>query len=106
AALLPHLPLRVAAHEAAGHVRVTIRLPAVPMESEKIQVLAAVTEDGLTSIVKRGENSGRTLHHVAVARSLRVLDSLTAAESVVESQFQIGRSWRPDGLKLVVWLEG
>lgn len=106
AAVLTHVPLRVTAREAAGHLLLTIRLPAVPMDSEKILVLAAVTEDGLTSIVKRGENSGRTLHHVAVARAVQILDSSTGAESVVEKQLSIGRSWRPDGLKVAVWLQG
>jgi hypothetical protein len=106
AALMAHLPLRVTAREAAGHVRMTISLPSVPVDSEKIQVLAAVTEDGLGSTVTRGENGGRTLHHVAVARTVQVLHSLTGTESVVEKQFQIGRSWLPERLKVAVWLQG
>src|SRR5262249_30762454 len=81
AARAPHLPPRVTAREASGQVGLTITLPSAAIHSEKIQLLAAVTEDGLTSIVKRGENGGRTLHHVAVARTLQVLDSLSGAES-------------------------
>ena len=34
-----------------------------------------VTEDGLTSIVKRGENGGRTLHHDAVVRRISAAGS-------------------------------
>ena len=31
--------------------------------TEPLEALMVVTEDGLTSVVKRGENGGRTLHH-------------------------------------------
>jgi hypothetical protein len=106
AALQPHLPVRVTAREAAGHVRLTITLPATPADAEPIQLVAALTEDGLTSIVKRGENSGRTLHHVAVARSVQILESLTGAASVIEKQLSVGRSWRLDAAKVAVWLQG
>ncbi|HWS18236.1 MAG TPA: DUF1223 domain-containing protein, partial [Candidatus Elarobacter sp.] len=38
--------------------------------SDVAEVWLAVTEDGLTSSVSHGENSGRVLHHVATLRSL------------------------------------
>jgi hypothetical protein len=101
-----HLPLRVAAREVSGRLRVTIDLPAAPADSEKIQVVAAITEDGLSSVVKRGENSGRTLHHVAVARHLQRLDALTGDAAVVEVQLPIGKAWARSALKAVVWIQG
>ena len=60
----------------------------------------------MSTIVKRGENSGRTLHHVAVARKVQALGALTADAGMVEAQLQIGRGWGPNGLKAVAWLQG
>ncbi len=54
----PHLPLRATAQLVGDRLRLTIDLPAAPANAEKIQVVAAVTEDGLSSVVKRGENQG------------------------------------------------
>jgi hypothetical protein len=102
----PHLPLRVTARAAADRLRLTIDLPAAPADAEKIRVMAAITEDGLSTAVKRGENQGRTLRHVAVARKVQALDSLTGEAAVVETQLQLGKAWGSDGLKALVWLQG
>ena len=37
---------------------------------EALRTLFVITEDGLTSVVSRGENGGRTLHHDAVVRRI------------------------------------
>ena len=50
----------------------TIAVTALPAHKDA-EVLLALVEDGLTSVVARGENQGRTLHHTAVVRSLRTL---------------------------------
>jgi hypothetical protein len=106
AAARPHLPLRATAQLTADRLRLAIDLPAAPPDAEKIQVLAAITQDGLSTIVKRGENSGRTLHHVAVARKVQPLGFLTADAGLVEAQLQIARGWGTNGLKAVAWLQG
>jgi hypothetical protein len=106
AAGLPHLSLHLEARASADTLRMTINLPAAPPDTEKIQVTAAITEDGLTSVVNRGENRGRALHHVAVARKLQSVGSLSREAAVVEERLQIGQGWRPESLKAVVWLQG
>jgi hypothetical protein len=106
AARRPHLPLRLSTTASADRVRLTIDLPAVPQPSEKIELVAAITEDALTTNVQSGENKGRTLHHVAVARKVQVLDSLSPKSSVVEKQLPIGQTWGPNHLKVLVWLQG
>ena len=60
----------------------------------------------MSTIVRRGENSGRTLRHVAVARKVQALGPLTADAGMVEVQLRIGRGWGPNGLKAVPWLQG
>jgi hypothetical protein len=105
AARRTHLPLRVSAAVAADKVRITIEAPAAPSPGESIQLIAAITEDGLTSVVNRGENAGRTLHHVAVARRVQVLDALGVKPAIVASQLPIQRGWGVH-LKALVWMQG
>jgi hypothetical protein len=101
-----HLPVRLTARSAAGRARLTFELPAAPANAEKIQVLWAITQHGLSTVVKRGENGGRTLHHVAVARRLQVLGVLTREMTLVEREPQLDRRWGTTGLNAVVWLQG
>lgn len=102
----PHLPLRVTARVTADRLHITIDLPGAPPNTERIDVFAAITEDDVTSVVKRGENSGRTLHHVAVARKIERLQSLTSKGSVLQRQLQIAEGWSRPALRTVVWLQG
>jgi hypothetical protein len=102
----PHLPVHVTARMAADSMRLVIDLPAAPAESEPIQVIAALTESSVTSAVRRGENSGRTLQHVAVARKVQGLGSLGADAFVTEGQWRVDRGWGATGLNAVVWLQG
>ncbi len=75
----------------------TIRIGSAVLDGDKVRVtytasggggvdvFAVVAEDTVTSEVARGENSGRTLSHVSVARSLkRVAGSADGRERTVE----------------------
>lgn len=61
-----------------GRVRLAVQVdpPAVP--AGEVLVSLAITEDRLTTAVKRGENAGRNLEHAAVVRSLSTLGAVTA----------------------------
>ena len=69
-------------------------------------VMLAVTEDGLSSDVRAGENAGRRLAHVAVVRSLRRIGSIDA-----EGRFQgdaalaLEPSWKRGGLAAVAFVQ-
>jgi len=106
AARRPHLPVSVAARIVSDQVRLTISVPPAPAGAGKIQVIAAITQDGLSSVVTRGENNGRTLHHAAVARTVQGLDALGAKTSAVEKDLPLGKGWGQSGLRAVVWLQG
>jgi hypothetical protein len=106
AAVRPHLTVKVAAGILADRIRLTIDVPAAPSHAERIQVIAAITEDGLSSVVTRGENSGHTLHHVAVARIVQGIDVLSATSSMLERQLPLRKGWGSTGLNAVVWLQG
>jgi hypothetical protein len=65
----------------------------------------AVTEKGLQTDVKAGENSGETLKHAAVVRSLRKADTLRdPAGYSREIQITIDPAWKKENLAAVVFL--
>ncbi len=106
AANRPHIVVSLAARVVADRVHLTIGVPAAPSTAEKIQVMAAITEDGLSSVVTRGENNGRTLHHVAVARVVQEVNVLSAMRASLEKQLTLGKGWTRTGLRAAVWLQG
>ena len=106
AAARPHLPLRVDARARGSSVRLSIDLPAAPADAEPIDVLVALAEDDLSSVVRRGENGGRTLSHVAVVRKLDALGSLDRETFVAEGQMSLDRTWTPAKMRAVAWLQG
>jgi hypothetical protein len=106
AASRPHLPLRVDARTRGASVRMSIDVPAAPPDAEPIDVFVALTEDGLTSVVRRGENSGRTLSHVAVVRTLQTLGSLERETFVADGQLKLDPAWTSARMRAVAWLQG
>ncbi len=73
--------------------------------SGKGKVVLAVTEDGLSSEVKGGENGGRTLNHAGVVRELRPVGSLSNGAFQGKVEVHIQKDWNPEKLKLVVFLQ-
>ncbi len=64
----PKLPIRLSI-ENAGNMR--LEIDAADPGKHKLDIYVAVAENSATSNVLRGENRGRTLRHVAIARDLR-----------------------------------
>ena len=75
-----------------------------PDAKEPMEALMIVTEDGLTSVVKRGENGGRTLHHDAAVRVVSGSD--LAAARVLGFHAELRPEWQRDRLKALVILQG
>lgn len=71
---------------------------------EALEAWMVITEDGLTTIVKRGENGGRTLQHDAVVRA--VFGSEVAAARMLGFHAEVRPDWRRDRLKAVVLVQG
>jgi hypothetical protein len=98
AATQPHAQVTLAVQTGADGVPVArVAIAAVPRGiTERLRTLVLVTEDGVTSVVKRGENHGRTLEHDAVVRRLSTnleLRGLPAA-------------WRRDHLHVIAIVQG
>jgi len=72
---------------------------------EKAKVVLAITEDGLSTAVGKGENGGRTLHHAAVVRQLRELGKLANGQFASNVDVAAHRDWNPANLKVVVLVQ-
>lgn len=87
--------------EAADHVKIAVQAPA----PTRARVFVAITEDGLTTAIGGGENSGRTLRHAAVVRELRDVGNVKngSFEKAVEVSRHSG--WSAANLKVAVLVQ-
>lgn len=92
--------------DAADKMKIKISKP--PEGRENASVFLAIAEDNLTTSVRRGENSGKTLEHVSVVRELKSIGSLGARDEFFETEtvFQIQTNWKKENLKFVVFVQG
>jgi hypothetical protein len=105
AAKRSHLPLKVTARGVDRAVTVAIDLPPAPPGEGPVDVYIALTEDDLSSAVKRGENVGRTLSHVAVVRKLQTLGTLDKEAFVADGRLPLEPGWKAAKMRAVVWLQ-
>jgi len=71
----------------------------------EMELWAAVTEKGLQTDVKAGENSGETLKHAPLVRNLRKIDTLRdPAGYNRQIQIDIDPGWKKENLAVVVFL--
>lgn len=69
----------------------------------KNELLIAVTEDNLMSSVRGGENSGRSLSHAAVARSLERVAWKGAGTNILS--VKLDPSWKRENLSVVAFIQ-
>lgn len=85
-----------------------IRAPALPANAgESAEVYLAVTEDGLASDVRAGENAGRHMEHRATVRKFVSAGKMEPGKPFngkVDSRIAPG--WKRENLRVVVLLEG
>jgi hypothetical protein len=98
AAAEPHVSVHLAASvQADGVVVAKVETGSVSGQAhEPVQNVFFITEDGLTSIVKRGENGGHTLHNDAVVRRITTNDAVG----------KLNPAWHRDHLHLTVIVQG
>ena len=107
---------------ASAHASVTLRVEAVSDRAiavsvdvagtqhrgnaDRADVQVAITEDGVVTDVKRGENHGRTLTHSAVVRSMTTIGQVAAdGGASVRAEIPLGTDWRRDRLKAVAFVQ-
>ena len=96
-----------AATRTTVQIAVGVDVPEQVKRTGPADVLVAVTEDGLTSHVQRGENGGRTLLHSAVVRQLKMTAPLGAADRRASGTLVIplDQSWTPAHLRFVAFVQ-
>jgi len=81
----PKVPLHILSATIAGGVLNVSFSMGAAADGQQVDIMAVLTDDSDRSNVGRGENSGRTLDHVSVARSLtRVATVLSATQKTVQ----------------------
>ena len=115
--------IREAAHRAKTQISITAETPAKGdagrfevrvgnitgiADREPVDVWMGVTEGGLETAVKAGENSGRNLRHAAILRSLHKIGAVPARDSsafVVNQQVKFKSNWNRENLRIVVFVQ-
>src|SRR5882762_4471153 len=72
------------------------------------EVWLAITETGLHSAVKRGENAGEDLHHAAVVRSMRKIGEAKAKGETSfagDATVPLKKEWKRENLKAVLFVQ-
>lgn len=104
AAARPHASLQVTASMNGQEAAVSVSAADLPADArEPLDVVVALVEDGVSSSVTRGENTGRTLHHDAVVRSLRTIPFVPSG---ARAPIPVDAGWRRDHLRIVAFLQG
>jgi hypothetical protein len=97
AATEPHVPVHLTATVQDGAVIAKVEADsASAIAHEPVQNVFFLAEDGLTSIVKRGENGGRTLRNDAVVRRITTSDAVG----------RLNPAWQRERLRLTVIVQG
>jgi len=103
----PHAAVTLSASADGDRIVTTLAMTAAPADvKEPLDATFFLTEDGITTVVKRGENNGRTLHHDAVVRLEQRLDRVSGAEPVHATVRGLKPEWRRDRLHAVVVVSG
>jgi hypothetical protein len=75
---------------------------------EPADIWLAVTEQGLQTAVKAGENAGKDVQHAAVVRSFHKIGSLPAKDSSlfdVHPEVKFKSNWKRENLRIVVFVQ-
>lgn len=101
----PHGTIRLA--NDGAHVDVTVTdLPSVP-RGDRADIVVMVTERGLASDVKRGENHGKVLHHAPVVRYLATIGQIASGQTAgaARADIVLDAAWQRDHLAVVAFVQ-
>jgi hypothetical protein len=93
-----------------GEERLSVKIGQLPAatQHDTAEVWLVITETGLHSLVKRGENAGEDLHHAAIVRSIQKIGEAKAGEETSfmgEVNAAVQGEWKRENLKAVVFVQ-
>jgi len=91
-------------------VSIALQIGAFPAagDQNKFEVWLAVTEKGLHTAVKAGENNGKEWQHAPVLRSLQKIGSIPSKQQtqlVANHQVGLGSAWKKENLRIVAFVQ-
>lgn len=90
-----------------GRIGVTVSELPPFAKGDRADIILAVTESGLTTDVKRGENHGRVLKHAPVVRYLATIGMIAAGSTggSATAALAFDAGWQRDRLALVAFVQ-
>ena len=105
AARQPHAEMTVKASVNANTLTADVSLADLPVaQRDPLETVVFLTQDGLTSVVKRGENGGRTLHNDAVVRL--VFGGAAGGAGMHSYRADLRPDWQRERLHVIALLQG
>ena len=94
----------------SGTENLSVSITRLPETSggDTAEVWLAITETGLHSAVKRGENAGEDLHHAAIVRSIRKVGEAKAGDKTSfsgDATVPLRAEWKRENLHSVVFVQ-
>ncbi len=91
-----------------GDSKIGISAGHFPAGTKNVEIVVAITEDGLGNNVLRGENAGRRLNHAAVARSLASVAQFDARKSTeynADLPLRLMPEWNRQKLRVIAFVQ-
>ena len=105
----PHGSMTLTIDGDGPHVGVSVAVTGLPHAGggDRADIILAVTERGLTTDVKRGENHGKILKHAPVVRYMATIGQVApdASTASVRAAIQVAADWQRDHLALVAFVQ-
>ena len=88
-------------------LRVNLTVTDLPKitRGDQADIIVAITEDGLRTDVKRGENKGRVLTHAAVARYMATIGEAADGSASASADIALAPDWQRDRLKVIAFVQ-
>jgi len=100
-----HGTVEVAVRTLEHRADVAVSAAGLAANHERADIVLAVTEDHLSSDVKRGENHGRVLSHAAVVRVMTTIGEATGSDASGRGEIAINPAWKAADLKVVAFVQ-